>query len=307
MGRDCCWAFFSFEKRNPLNFAQLRAFHAVAETGSFTAASEKLCLTQPAITLQVKALQQGHGLTLLYRRGRSMQLTEVGKELYTLTQRLFSVVRETDEYLSMIDTLDQGHCTVGADSPCHVMNLVAEFRRAYPGVTVSITLGNTEEVRDSILGYQSDLAIVSQIEQHPRIARLPLFASPLLILVSKRHPWASRRSITMSELDGITMIRRETGSVTRSRFEQALRESQISPKFIVEVDTREAVREAVAQNIGISAVQESEIGQDMRLHSLAISDKHIMIQEYIVFLKERENSRIVSALIKLVEAEVSWS
>jgi len=290
-----------------LNFAQLRAFHAVAETGSFTAASEKLCVTQPAVTLQVKALQQGHGLTLLYRRGRNIQLTEVGKELYTFTQRLFSVVRETDEYLSSIDSLEQGHCTVGADSPSHVMNLVAEFRRAYPGVTVSVALGNTEEVRDSILGYQSDVAVVSQIEPHPRIARMPLFASPLVILVAKRHPWASRRSITMRELDGATMVRREPGSVTRSRFEQALRESQIRPGFQLEVDTREAVLEAVAQNIGISAVQESEIGQDVRLHCLAISDKHIRIEEYVVFLKERESSRIVSAFIHLVEAEVNWS
>ncbi len=104
-----------------MNFAQLRAFHAVVENGSFTAASEKLCVTQPAVTLQVKALQQRHGLTLLYRRGRSIQLTEVGKELYTLTQRLFSIVRETDEYLSSIDTLEQGHCNVGADSPCHTV------------------------------------------------------------------------------------------------------------------------------------------------------------------------------------------
>ncbi len=236
-----------------------------------------------------------------------MQLTEVGKELYTFTQRLFSVVRETDEYLSSIDSLEQGHCTVGADSPSHVMNLVAEFRRTYPGVTVSVALGNTEEVRDSILGYQSDVAVVSQIEPHPRIARMPLFASPLVILVSKQHPWAGQCSITMSELDGATMVRREPGSVTRSRFEQALRESQIRPGFQLEVDTREAVLEAVAQNIGISAVQESEIGQDVRLHCLAISDKHIRIEEYVVFLKERESSRIVSAFIHLVEAEVNWS
>ena len=290
-----------------MNFAQLRAFHTVAETGSFTAASAKLCVTQPAVTLQVKALQQRHGLSLLHRRGRGIELTEVGKELYTLTQRLFSVVRETDEFLSLVDTLEQGHCTVGADSPRHVMNLVAEFRRAYPGVTVSVTLGNTEEVRDSILGYQSDVAVVSQIEHHPRIARLALFSSPLLILVSKQHPWAARRSIRMKELDGATMIRRETGSVTRSRFEQALTEAQISPRFPLELDTREAVLEAVAQNIGISAVQESEFGQDMRLHCLAISDQHIMIEEYMVYLQERENSRIVSALIKLAEAEVNWS
>ena len=103
------------------------------------------------------------------------------------------------------------------------------------------------------------------------------------------------------------MVRRETGSVTRSRFEQALRESQISPEFPLEVDTREAVREAVAHNIGISAVQESEIGQDTRLRCLAISDNHIMIEEYVIFLKERKSSRIVSALIHLVEAKISWS
>ena len=103
------------------------------------------------------------------------------------------------------------------------------------------------------------------------------------------------------------MVRREPGSVTRSRFEQALRESQIRPRFQLEVDTREAVLEAVAQNIGISAVQESEIGQDVRLHCLAISDNHIRIEEYVVFLKERESSRIVSAFIHLVEAEVNWS
>ena len=181
-----------------MNFAQLRAFHALAETGSFTAASKKLCLTQPAVTLQVKALQQRHGLTLLYRRGRSIQLTKVGKELYTLTQQLFSVVRETDEFLSLIDTLEQGHCTVGADSPYHVMNLVAEFRRTYPRVTVSVTLGNTEEVRGSILGYQSDVAIVSQIEH---VGRTPPHCKAAVICVTVAYPCFKTASLGQSTLD----------------------------------------------------------------------------------------------------------
>lgn len=288
-----------------MNYAQLRAFHAVAVTGSFTGAADKLCLTQPAITLQLKALQQHYGLTLLCRRGHQIELTEAGEALYTLTKRLFSVVREIDDYLISLDTMSQGHLTIGADSPFHVMKLMAEFRKAYPGLTLSLSLGNTEEVRDQILDYQTDVAVVAKFEANPRISMVPYNKSPLVVVVSKEHPWVNRRSIKIGELDGVTMVQRELGSATRACFEKALKESGVSPKISLEVDTREAIREAVAQNMGISIVQESEIGHDFRLHTIAISDKRIALEEYVIFLKEKKQSRIVSTFVELVKMEVT--
>lgn len=283
-----------------LNFSQIRAFHALAETGSVTAAAEKLFLTQPAVTLQLKALQDYYGITLLYKQGRSIELAPAGLELHALTKRLFSIVRETDEFLTSMDNLEQGHLTIGADSPFHVMKLMADFKKNYEGISISIALGNTEEVFQNILHCHSDVAVIASYIDEGRISKIPFCASPLVLIVSKQHEWSSRSSITIEELQDIPMIQREEGSATRACFERALQKVNVQPYFFLQIDTREAVREAVAQDMGIGIVPKSEIGSDSRLHSIPISNGNVILEQFIIFLTERKNSRIITAFVELL-------
>ena len=284
-----------------MNFAQIKAFHAVALTGSFSAAAKQLHLTQPAVSLQMQALQRGYSAALIYRRGSETVLTEDGKQLLAITRRLFSVISETDEFLQQIDSMEQGTLRLGADSPSHIINLAAKFHLLYPRIKITMKFGNTHEINTNILKHDIDVAILNQLEPHERLFSMPLFSSRLVVLVSKKNTWSKRKSIQLSELHGINLIRRERGSATRALIDKTLSEHSIEPNYAIEVDSREAVRESVAHDIGASLMQRSEIGSDPRIHTLALQDLNLSIDEYLVHLRERGNSRIISAFTQLVE------
>src|SRR5262245_48364244 len=111
-----------------MNHAQLRAFHAVALTGSFTAAARRLRVSQPAVTMQVKALEDAYGVELFRRRGRTIERTELANELWDLTTRIFGTEEAAEELLGAARALRKGRLRIGADAPYHVMELLAAFR-----------------------------------------------------------------------------------------------------------------------------------------------------------------------------------
>src|SRR5687767_4036783 len=132
-------------------YAQLRAFHAVAIAGSFTAAAAAQRVSQPALTVQVRSLERDFGVELFFRRGRRVVLTPLGRELLGISTRLFETTGEADALLSAAGTLRRGALRIGADGPYHLMPLLAAFRTAHPGVTVQVTLGNSEVLHQALL------------------------------------------------------------------------------------------------------------------------------------------------------------
>ena len=121
-----------------MNHAQLRAFHAVAREGGFTAAARAEGLSQPTLTVQVKALEVAYNVPLFHRRGRRVALTRAGEELFTLTQRYFSLERETREFLLAEGGLSQGRVTIAADGPFHLMPLIRGIREELPGLEIVV-------------------------------------------------------------------------------------------------------------------------------------------------------------------------
>src|SRR5699024_7673251 len=126
-----------------ISHTQLRAFHAVALERSFTRAAKRLYVTQPTLSGQVKELEERFGVRLFDRRNREIQLTELGKALFEITERQYSLEQDAEQLLSAARELVTGHIRVGADAPYHVIPLLAIFGRRYPGVKLSITFGNS--------------------------------------------------------------------------------------------------------------------------------------------------------------------
>lgn len=284
-----------------MNHAQLRAFHAVAGEGGFTAAARRLRLTQPAVTLQVRALEQAHGIGLFHRRGRRVTLTDTGRQLYALTRRLFSLEDEAADMLSAAAGLQQGRLDVGADGPYHVIRLLAAFRRSHPGVALSVTIGNSEDVRQGLLDYRTDVAVLAEMADDPLFLKLAIGSYPVVVFVPTDHPWAGRRGLDLVELHSQPMIRRERGSATRKIFEAALDRRGVRPDFVLEIGSREAVHEAVANGMGISVVMAPELGADDRLTPIPIRDADISISEHAVCLAERRETRVVQAFMAIAE------
>jgi len=283
-----------------MNHAQLKAFHAVARDGGFSAAARAVGVTQPTLTVQVRALEDGYRVQLFHRRGRRVVLTRAGAELYTICQRYFSVEREAEEFLRAEGGLKRGRIAIAADGPFHVMPLIGVIREDLPEMEIVVSVGNSEEVVRALLHYEAEFGLLSEYRMDDRLAVLSASRHPIVLMMPARHDWAGRSSIPIAELHDKPMVLREKGSATRRRFEAALAGAGVTPRIALEIGSREAVREAVAAGLGLGVVQEPELGEDVRIAFAQIDGADLQATELIVCLEERRESPVIRRLAKLI-------
>ncbi|MDH3231564.1 MAG: LysR substrate-binding domain-containing protein [Alphaproteobacteria bacterium] len=283
-----------------MNHAQLKAFHAVARNGGFSSAARALGVTQPTLTVQVRALEDGYRVALFHRRGRRVTLTRAGEELYTIAQRYFSVEREAEEFLRAEGGLSRGRIAIAADGPFHVMPLIGAIRDELPGLEIVVSVGNSEAVVRALLDYEAEFGLLSEYRMDDRLAVLSASRHAIVLMMPAGHEWAGRTSIPISELQDRPMILREKGSATRRSFEAALAAAGIAPRIALEIGSREAVREAVAAGLGLGVVQEPELGEDARIAAAQIDGADLQATELVVCLEERRESPVIRRLAKLI-------
>lgn len=283
-----------------MNYAQLRAFHAVAGEGGFVKAAQRLNVSQPTLSEQVKQLEQTFGVRLFERRGRRSELTDLGRALFDVTRRFFAAELEAEQLLSAARGLKRGRLRVVADAPYLVMPLLAAFSRRHPGIELSLDFGNSERVLAALLDRRADVIVLPDIERDRRLHALPLERGRLVLLVQRAHPWGRRRSVGLAELAGERLILREGGSTTRAILDEALAARGVVPASTWTVGSREGLREAVAEGLGVGAVFESEVGWDERLHALPVKDAGLGSTEYLACLAERRGDRVIAAFLELV-------
>jgi aminoethylphosphonate catabolism LysR family transcriptional regulator len=283
-----------------MRLTQLRSFLAVARAGGFTGGARLLHISQPTVTTQVRFLEETYGIELFYRRGHKVTLTPLGEQLYELAQRIFALEGETVHLLEDSGELRSGHLRVGAVGPFHVTEMLARFNQRFPGIQVSVRVGNSEDVLAGLVDYQTDVAVLAQFTEDPRFHSIPYSRHPVVIFVHKSHRFARRSSIRIAELEGEGMILREEGSTTRKAFDDAIRKAGIKPRVVMEIGSREAIREAVIKGVGIGAVSEIEFIPDPQLRKVAVADAQMYTHAHVVCLAERRSARLVNAFLDIV-------
>lgn len=278
--------------------SQLRAFHLVAEAGSFSAAARDSGLSQPNLSGQVTALEKAYGLRLFDRRGRSVVPTETGRQLQSITSRLFAAQDEAQALLAGEQTLTRGHLRIAADSAHHVVPIMAALRKRAASLTFALAIDNSAIVLERLLRHEADVAVMAKSVSDPRLHAQHLRTDRVVLFVPARHALAGRRRVPLAALRDQELVLRERGSITREVVEQAMAAADIRPSAIVEVQTREGVREAVAADFGIGAVFESELGDDRRFRAVAVSDTDLDVAEYAVCLQERRRVALVRAFME---------
>jgi aminoethylphosphonate catabolism LysR family transcriptional regulator len=283
-------------------YTQLRSFHVVAREGSATKAARLLNVSQPTVTTQIKELEAYYNLELFRRHGRRLELTDLGRKLLSETQKFFDVEGEVLNFLEAANHLVQGHLRVGAVGPYPLMKFLRRYREQFPGVTVSVDLGNSDEVLQGLRDQRTDIGIVSQLQDKTGLVITSFGYQNVVAFVSVDHPLSTRKSIQLRDLDNQNMVMREEGSMTRREFEKAAQEEKIRPNVVMEVGSREAVWEAVAEGHGIGVISEISLQPDPRIIPLPISDHIIQTVIDAVCLKQRQHSSVVRAFIEMVEA-----
>jgi LysR family transcriptional regulator, low CO2-responsive transcriptional regulator len=278
---------------------QLRAFHLVADAGSFSLAARTAGLSQPTLSAQVRALEATFAVDLFDRRGRGVRMTPTGQSLFTLTTRLVAAEEEARALLTGGRALTRGHLRVSADSAYHVMPILAELKRLHAGLTFTLKIDNSAAVLEHLTEHGADVAVMAKMTSDPSIYSMKLREDRLIIFVSQGHAWARRRQIRMAELAGRDIVVRERGSITREVFEARLAQAAVVSGALIEVQTREAVREAVAAGFGVGVVFDSEFGTDARFHAIEVSDSDLTVGEYVACLQERRRLAVVRAFLNV--------
>jgi aminoethylphosphonate catabolism LysR family transcriptional regulator len=285
-----------------MNTTQLRSFHAVAKAGGFVAAAKALNISQPTLTAQVSALEKEFGVELFHRRNRRSELTDAGRDLFAITTRMFAEEHEARQFLTESKGLRTGQLHIGAVGPYHVTEMLADFSTRYPGILLSVSIGNSADVQRALLEYKTDIAVLAHIADDPRLLTVPYRQHRIVMFAHKDHRLAGRKSVSLKDLDGERMIVRETGSTTRRNFEAATRKAGVNPQVFMEIGSREAIRGAVIRGLGVSYVSEAEFVPDPALRKFPVRDAQIYTYAHVAVLAERQNSRIIRAFLDIVRA-----
>jgi len=284
-----------------MNLFQLRAFDAVAREGSFTRAAARLFISQPAVTGHIKALEEHYQVTLLRRTARRVELTAEGTRLAAITRAMFGLVEEAQAMLEANRQLLTGRLEIAADGPHMVMPMLARLRARYPGITVNLRLGNAQETLAALLSEHADVAVLTEVEPRKGLYLQPLSESRICALVPQGHPWlADLRGIALEQLDQVIMVLREPSSITRRTFDQACAQAAVSPRVLLELDSREAVTEAVAAELGVGIISSLEVSPDPRVRALPIIGNGLGNRHQIGCLERRKELRLIQAFLGLV-------
>ncbi|HYC63395.1 MAG TPA: LysR substrate-binding domain-containing protein [Reyranellaceae bacterium] len=277
--------------------SQLRAFHLVAEAGSFSAAARDAGLSQPNLSGQVTALEKAYGVRLFDRRGRQVVPTDTGRQLQGITARLFAAQDEAMALLAGEQTLTRGHLRIAADSAHHVVPIMAALKARTASVTFALAIDNSAIVLDRLLRHEADVAVMAKSVSDPRLHSVRLRTDRVVLFAPAGHALAKRGRAPLKALADQELVLRERGSITREVLEQAMASSGVQPRAIVEVQTREGVREAVAAGFGVGAVFESELGEDRRFRAIIVGDTGLAVAEYAICLQERRRGALVRAFM----------
>ncbi|MBV7427175.1 LysR family transcriptional regulator [Acidovorax sp. sif1233] len=283
-----------------MRLTQLRSFHAVATEGSFTRAAQALHVSQPTVTTQVQQLEELYKVELFHRTGRRIRPTEIGERLLQLSRQMFDLEQEAVQILRDAGELRSGHLRVAAVGPSHVTKMLAAFNQRYPEIQISVGTGNSEDVLSRLLDYRADVGVLAQVLKDKRFVSVPYSEHPIVIFCNADHRFARRRSIRTAELQGEKLILREQGSTTRKAIELALKAADVQPTVVMEVASREIIREAVLQGLGVAAVSEVEYVPGSGLHAVRISDAQIRTYAHVVCLAERRDTRLIRAFFNII-------
>lgn len=280
-----------------MSIARYRAFTAVAQHGSLSAAARALGVSQPTISSQITTLERQSQIELFHRQGYRMSLTGAGHKLLALAQKLLTLESETDFFLRDSGKLNQGELKIGAVGPFHVIEMVAAYRKVHPGMQLSIRMGNSQQVLQDLEHYTTDVAVLAGLYERPELMVREYARHAIILFAHIDHPFAQRAQIDISELHGQQLLLREHGSTTRAAMEKVLQAAGVKPQLDLEIGSREAIREAVARGLGIGAVSEAEFVPDHRIKPIRIVGDPACTSTYVYCMSERSDSLLVRSFM----------
>ena len=288
-----------------MNMHQLRVFCEVAETGSFSAASEKLYVTQPAVTLQIKNLEAYYQMQFFERIGKKILLTEEGKVLLDIAKQILDLNRQAEEMLADLKGLSKGTVRVATShsfADYYLPAVLKNFHKKYPKIFIQISTGNTEQIIEDTLAYKNDIAFVARHPENDKLTAREVVSDVLVAIIPNKHKLAVREQVTLNELNGEPLIIREQGSSERRLVDQAFRFRRIQPLIIMESASTAAIQKMVRNGAGIGILGEHLVRREVEddaFKAIPFTEVEMAHKFYLVHHKEKYFSRALKAFLEV--------
>lgn len=280
----------------------IRSFHAVARAGSFTRASEYLSVGQSTISEQVSALENMFSVELFHRRGRSIDLSAAGRQLYEITQGLFGQEDEAVQLLHSFKQKKAGMLRLGAVSPPIAMNLTYDLINDYPDIRIETSFSSEDETLEKLYGFDIDVAILSISEPDKRLFTRLYRRYPVIAIVRHDHPWVNQKEVFFDQIKYEKVILREHGSRTRKVVEDCCRSLGIEMECVMQINSREAIVHAIDKGIGVGFVSEAEYVDIPGTRPIKFSDHPLHIDYHLCCLDVRKNRPMIEDLLSSVSS-----
>jgi len=285
-----------------MDFDQLETFLEVARLSSFSRAAEKRFRTQPAISSQIRSLEEEVGARLLDRSGGKVSITASGKLFLKFAEDILEARKTMLTAVAETERVPKGEIVVGAnEGTClHILpEVFAEFKKQYPDVNISITRSDYAKILESVIDNSVDFGVVSLPVNDPRLTVVLIHRDELVIIVPPKHPLAKLKSATIAEAANFPLIVPKGGH-TRDALENLFYDHKLKPRYTMELDSSELLKRFVAADAGVGFIARSNVLEDVRANALVaipISDATIRRDLALVFRKDKALSRAALAFI----------
>ena len=257
-----------------MDLRQLEIIRAIADTGSFTAAGQKLHVSQSAISRQILLLEQELGEAVFHRIGRRIRITAAGESLLQLSHRVFQDLEDTVTAISEKQESLRGTLRfVGGMTVCLYVfpTLLSEVRRVHPNLDLKVTVGSTERSIAMLRSGAGDLGLLTLPIDAADLVSVPVLEEELLVATYPNHPLAMKRQVSLTELHRQPFILFETGSITRRMVDDLFSRERIEAKIVMETENVEIIKAMVRNGLGISIVPWQAVAADVKAKQLFVS------------------------------------
>jgi DNA-binding transcriptional LysR family regulator len=290
---------------------QLRTFKAVADLNSFSLAAQKLRLSQPSVSYQVKELEEALGLPLLDRLGKRVQMTEAGTMLYGYARRTLDLLDEAALALEEMRGIKRGNLRVGASTTVGIYLLPAAlgaFKKLHPGLVISLEIGTRARVQEQVLRNELDLAVVGPALKDSELTILRFLSDELAVVAPAGHRLAGRHGLSLKDLQDQPFVMREPASGSRWSLEKAARKAGAKLTVAMELGSNGAIKHAVESGLGLAVLSRYACALELaggRLVELDVRGFPIRRDWHIVHLRRRRLPASVNAFIAFLK-DTSW-
>ena len=294
-----------------MDFDQIETFLEVARYCSFSRAAEKRFRTQPAISAQIRSLEDEVGAKLFDRTGGKVSVTAAGKAFQEYAERTVDARKQMLVNLAEMERVPRGELIVGAnEATClHILpEVFAEFKKQYSGVAVNVRRAERYKILESVIDNSVDFGVVSLPVNDNRLTLIPIHRDDLVVIATPQHPLVKMKTVKLADVVNYPLLLPKSGR-TRDSLENLFHEHYLKPNISMELDSSELLKRFVAADIGVGFIAKSNILEDVKagvLASMPLADAQIKRDLALVYRKDKALSRAALAFIDIaVELKTS--